>query len=566
MTAIRIVDGAIMRIFARAGRSLQARLNHLTNRMREIWHRRAFRMALDNTGDSTSDQWIVFSYYHNSIYTCLAFSQIAAALVRRGWHAKFLFQGKWFGHTARSGHIDGCLHSPQGARGTDYYHAESDLPTPKLDWQIDFDRQEVIAGGVNYYDIVLGTIGHKFKIYEVDFDNPEIRAEAVRFLRTIEVMLGVARELEAAANAGKRVVIVTNRTYFGPNAVLFEYFTTPDRLGKVELYLCGTTYTLYYTRESRPDMLMTRVTGPEIYDQLCIPQAAFERWYGALTETDFKAIRGHIMPVIESKWWREMFRNIPGEDEIDRRIAAARTAGRPVYCLFAHVLYEHPIRDRTTCFDDLIDWIGRTVDAFGNIEGLLLLKPHGMEAAAGDLNTYQPTQKLADVFARLKESENVILLPPEKFLANEVCELIDAALIWRSTAWLEMTIFGVPAIYCGPCDYFYKPMGLRAPETITEYVERLIALPNQKPDAALRRRAIALLYYINRVRVVPISDVARLPKWLGGGNQVLGMKTVLNAKWGYCGSAQPFVETIVNRADDAHGRYAAELRGTTTVP
>jgi hypothetical protein len=280
----------------------------------------------------------------------------------------------------------------------------------------------------------------------------------------------------------------------------------------IDCYLIGPSFSWFVSGTLAATTAMLMGNNPLSHPYYAAA-AEFEPWYGTLDDEAHDRIASFTDRILMSTRLRDRFGQA-SDNSIAGRIAEARRMGRPVYCLYAHLFYDRPIQDRTELFDGMLDWIAQTVEMFRSIDALLLLKPHVVERAIP--NAKLPRQRLADFVATLSPPDNVIVLPVDQFMTNEIVHSVDAVIVWRSTAYLEMTIFGVPAVFCGPASPYAEPMKLDAPKSLENYRARVLAAPSCKPDLDRIRRARAILYFLNAVKTVPL-DVARpLPTWLFG--------------------------------------------------
>jgi len=181
--------------------------------------------------------------------------------------------------------------------------------------------------------------------------------------------------------------------------------------------------------------------------------------------------------------------------------------------LFAHLIYDRPYDDRGYAFQNMIDWIEQTIELFRARGDLLLIKPHPSERRLGEAKT--KAASIRDCLAHVDLPGNVEILPPTAYNIPQISEKMDCGIIWRSTAFLELTVLGVPALVCAANGPYFDALGLRAPESLEEYQSALDALLTQPVPDELQLRAAAVIYFLHRQCTIPVPVLARYPRLFG---------------------------------------------------
>jgi hypothetical protein len=488
----------------------------------------------------------------------LTLAFVARSLMRRGWHCKPLFFGlSHFNHLSVP--ADGIGFALNTTARNDPVSLRQEAKAP-LEWIVDYKAGRVSACGINFFDTIDATLANFRKVYSVDFSDPEVMVEAERLRQSIDAVLQVARRIEGEARRGRKISLALMETHVVPNAIFANYFEQRERLGLVDLYLVGPSFSWYMTGSLAATTAMLMRHNPLNHPYYARADE-FGAWYQNLSQDEHRSIEALTDRIVRSTRVRSRMGH--GVDEgVDKKIAAARAAGKPVYCLYAHLFYDRPILDRTPLFPTMLSWVEQTIDVFRGLDALLLLKPHVVELALPSHKL--PNQRLADFVEQLGAPDNVAVLPANHFLTSELPDLIDAAIVWRSTAFLEMTIFGVPVVFSGPTAPYVEPFDLSSPKSLDEYRERLVRAPQQAVDPERVQRARAILYFLNVVKTVPLEIAQPLPAWLFGEAISVSPKRLLQAALSTDEIAAPFARAIMERRPSAYNSNT-DVAGASTA-
>lgn len=521
-------------------------LRSVALQIRNRYHQIVFRLLLGRNPAPASEQWLLIGNSMPSVAPNLTLAAIARALMKRGWHCKPLFVGlSHFNHLQVPEDGIGFALETTGRNNPVVLRSAND---ETLDWSVDYENGQVTACGLNFFDIIDATLSNFRKVYAVDFSSADVRTEAEALRASIDAVLKVARRIEQKARGGRRITLALMETHVVPNAILARYFEHGDRRHLVDTYLVGPSFSWYMNGSLAATTAMMMRHNPLNHPYYARADE-FEHWYRRLGENDHKQIESLTNRIVGSK--RVMARMGRATNAaIEEAIAAARAARRPIYCLYSHLFYDRPIVDRTDLFPTMLDWISTTVEMFRGMDALLLLKPHVVELA---LPTHKmPNQRLADFVEMLTPAPNVMVMPPNQFLTNELPDVVDAVIVWRSTALLEMTVFGVPAVFCGPVAPYVEPLGLRSPPSLESYREWLLEAPRRVVDLEQIRRARAILYFLNVVKTVPLEIAVPLPTWLFGESITISPVRLLHSLLTRREMAGSFAKAVLERQPSAY--------------
>jgi hypothetical protein len=175
--------------------------------------------------------------------------------------------------------------------------------------------------------------------------------------------------------------------------------------------------------------------------------------------------------------------------------------------------------DGGPCHHSMRDWINHTIECVSGSNTLLLIKPHPHEKRE-EIASFM-NQTFRDLIT-CALPENVIYLDHDWFEMTALMEFVDLALIYNSTAAIEMASMYIPTVVCShfaPIDY---PVGHTVPKDREDY-RRLIQF--ERPivlDKAVQKRAatwlnimrtgnIAIPYRFHTRQIT--NKVAYPPKW-----------------------------------------------------
>lgn len=492
------------RLASRARASIAARLENQFSAFRKRWHRLALPLLLPENPPAQSQKWAVFAFNTVSPARIASVTMMMRGLMRRGWHVKYVYAGHGFDEL-----FDPDREISGGLQALQWHFSRlvSASPSP-AEWTLDLKNGHAIAAGYDYFKLFENTLSAYARRYQLSLDDPD-HAELVNsIIETAKAALEIALRIETAALSGKRVVLITEEAHAVGNGTLHEFFTHPSRKDLIDIYLQQEAYSNYvngvlYDR----NILLTKSDIPDAYTAYYVTRNEFLPWYKQLSEASHASIASLVEPLLQPSYSRAPRAFHPKERSL-KKIEATRNKGRPVYCLFAHVLFDRAKFDAAGPFDNMVDWVRKTIEIFRDIDGLLLLKPHPWEL--GSLQ-FKPKEQLVDIVRDSSIPDNVVLLEPDEFDSRQLMQLIDGAILWQSTALLEMTIAGTPCAYCGPPCYYTEPLELSAPKTMRSYADILQHLPERLVTDNEKRRAMAVLYLLNIARVVPVDLIRHIP-------------------------------------------------------
>ena len=128
------------------------------------------------------------------------------------------------------------------------------------------------------------------------------------------------------------------------------------------------------------------------------------------------------------------------------------------------------------------------------------------------IQNQKPQQTLINFLKSKTMSENIIILEPDLFLSSEITKIIDASIIWRSTAFVENIALKIPSIFCGPHSAYTNVLETKNFKNINEFKKELFNIVNNKITDAESIQAKALLYYLNVIAVHEVDIQSSMGK------------------------------------------------------
>lgn len=491
--------------------------------------RKAVPLLVPKEAPPPSDRVAVFFINDNNLTKHVSALCMARNLIAEGWDCRFVFESYYYSW-------------PEGASGDElsnvlavanrHYCRLKRSPAAAGIWTEDFAARRLEYHGLNLFELVDATIANRLRQYSVDLGEPAHAEELARLKASIEAVISVGERVRSLAESGKQVAVILCDALTVPNgAVNFLFHEKSHPL--IRTYCLTEANSGYYDGKfAIPEAMLGLMRRSNVFEAYHAYPEDFLPWYQTMTEEMHAQAAQRVEAIIERLSPPDA-QTLP--PDILQKVEAARAAGKPVYCLFGHLSYDRPLFDNGPIFSDMADWVRQTVEAFRGMDALLLCKPHFVEAVIANQNKAAKTT-LADIVAAADPPDNVIVLPATRFGLRSLADKIDAGIVWRSTAYLELGLIGKPAIFCGSMSFYYDILKPEGPSSFEDYQARLARLPSQVPDPEFRRLGAALIYYLNTACVVPTALLVTAPR-LFGDNVVISPRrllSVLKGKARYC--------------------------------
>ncbi|MBA2112900.1 hypothetical protein [Bremerella alba] len=240
------------------------------------------------------------------------------------------------------------------------------------------------------------------------------------------------------------------------------------------------------------------------------------------------------------------------KDSIDSPDAIRQELGLrsdlPVVSLFTNVLWDAQLYYQYNAFDNMLDWLNRTITYFGergDVQLVIRIHPAEANGGRGSLPTNQPI--LAEIEREFSQlPANVKIIPPEsKMNSYTLAEMSSAALIYGARMGVEIAMLGVPLIVAG--ETFNRGKGyshdVESAEEYFELLDRVTELPSRVPDSIGLATKYAYHYFFKLMMDFPLYGVSDEFQVSGAR---LAFKTLDELKVGKCAS----LDTICNGISD----------------
>lgn len=460
--------------------------------------------------DSNHDDIVFFSTRNHPHYDYL-YPLMAYRLCEEQVPTYFLFHHHLISRTFPDFKVNRVqLSNALRVQDSPHLYRSGQVGYPRYDWEYDFDEGRITASGLenfNLYPVFLATLRKQYKCYDIDFTDGEVGMRVQKGLFTCDEVLRYCQLLSAfAVKHDVDVTVVGWESNYLPNGI-FKVFCGSDqnvdqRLNYVTL---GTQYAHYFgNTDDFPYYI-----GANNYDGGLFQKSGS---YVDEFEEYFQEVRSssELRDTIETEMRDDLRNKILGSPEnavnIDEessrklkdKITRARREGHSVFTLFSHEFYDVPILDRGEAFEDMTDWIDRTLELFRDRDDLLILKPHPGEENRVNASL-RPEMTLADYVDGKTSTENIVLLGPNDLDSIAVYQEIDCGLVWRSSVGIEMTLLGIPTI-AGGNPYWLKYFSVPKPSDLPEYENLLDRVQEIEVDSETQTRAAVLLHFLKHYR------------------------------------------------------------------
>lgn len=184
---------------------------------------------------------------------------------------------------------------------------------------------------------------------------------------------------------------------------------------------------------------------------------------------------------------------------------------KPAIGLLTNVIWDAQLIYKDNAFSGMLDWLLKSVDYFSRRPELqLLIRIHPAEKKCW-LNSRQlALDEIGKVFPSL--SSNIIIIPAESPINTyEAMNFCDSAIIYATTAGLELSCMGIPVIVAGEGWIRNKGFSFDI-STEEDYFKLLDTLPFSKPlSAHQKKKAKAYAFHFFFRKSIPLNMLSPLP-------------------------------------------------------
>jgi hypothetical protein len=223
-----------------------------------------------------------------------------------------------------------------------------------------------------------------------------------------------------------------------------------------------------------------------------------------------------VVGYLKSRWngsndWIS-YNRVP-QDEIDGIMRELGSdPNKPSVALLTNVMWDARIHYRSVVFDDMLDWVLKTIAYFARRPDLqLFVRAHPAEVKS----TIPSHQPIVDEIARAypKLPPNVFVIPPGSPISTYAVAMhSNVALIHGTKMGVELAAMGLPVIVAG--EAWVRNKGITEDMTSEEeYFRALDQLPRAErlsPEVVARARKFAFHFFFRRM--IPIGFAEAPPK------------------------------------------------------
>lgn len=360
-----------------------------------------------------------------------------------------------------------------------FLYRSGQIGYPYYDWNVDFDNREITVKGlddVNFYYVFLATLRNQRRKYNIDFSDPENVMAVQRGLLTADEHVRFCELLvQEARKYNLKITVAGWENEYLPNGIFWMVANSKLAGDHFEYMNLGTLYGHYYGIGFGENIGATNMTRRDVFFPFAGFKEEFEEYRTSIVEDDER--RQEVERQVETDLKQNILLNpsrekameLEEQEELKETIDDYQDRGQNVFTLFGHKFYDVGLYDSAPVFDDMCDWIDRTIEIFKDRDDLLILKPHPAEDCENVDHKRAPEELLSEYVAdKISGEENILLLEPRAIGSIALYGEIDCGLIWRSSVGLEMSVFGLNVIIGGVPRY-KEYVDLPYPETMDEY-------------------------------------------------------------------------------------------------
>lgn len=482
-------------------------LIHYLLELRDFYHKLVltFLWNLKNP-TKVSKNWIFISNSTSNIDINAGKMMIVYLLMKFGWHAELMFPRlrnySLFNHKSLLRNFN--------VKSRFYCQNVGEKKIKYEDLEIDIISKKIIFKEINYFYLIDSFFSAKFREYKVNYNDEIIKKELNLAIDSLTSTLEICQLIESFINI-KKITLILSDTVVIPNGIFILYFDKYFSQNKINIFAFGYSYRTYHNKGNiYGNTYMLNKCNNKYLHYYYANKSEFESWYKNINSKKLVEINKFCSEIFLSNHNKKFFKK---DNTNSSLINIAKKNNIPIYCLFGHLSFDRQVYDYTECFEDMLHWIKITIEIFSKNGHMLLIKPHIMEELL--INSKKPNKQLSDLVDVNSLPKNIIMLKPNEYLAHEIFEIIDASIIWSSTAYLESVYFDKPAIYCGSFSNYSDVLIEKKITNIETYENMLSELPNIKNEKTYKEKTMSIVYYLNKVCVHKIDIFSELPSYFG---------------------------------------------------
>ncbi|MEO9527909.1 hypothetical protein [Roseibium sp.] len=359
------------------------------------------------------------------------------------------------------------------------------------DWHIDFDRQEAIVDGTNYWQGICEHVRISLRRYHLDFGSRKISDHFLYRLRQMDVALSSITRLFESLDRGRPIKIIANNTHIGPGFLVAKYVEDLPTGWDVNVINFKNGYeTLYAKNDQRiaSSLSVENLTRLEIpYARMGSPDG-YGKWL-ASRKKDWLKANNKVLKLRQSN------KALTGaQQDYLQDLREFREQGGRVYCLLGKVIFDLVEPTKGVAHDSMKDWLNHTITSLAKRSDIrLVIKPHPHELS--NAIALFPAEDLSDLIEVPVDHADV--LEPGFLSLDSLSPFIDLGIMWSGTSVAELASVGIPTVALSSVADRITPFLYHKPDSREAYVDFLFNFDPQAVDREeLKRRGIAYTLYL----------------------------------------------------------------------
>jgi hypothetical protein len=169
---------------------------------------------------------------------------------------------------------------------------------------------------------------------------------------------------------------------------------------------------------------------------------------------------------------------------------------KKIYAMFPNVPWDAALLNADVAFDNVYEWVSKTIEIFkGHPELLLLIKIHPSETKVME-SKKTVEDYIKEEFRDLPE--NIQIIPPDTDISPySILPLIDYGIAYNGTIGLEMALRNIPVIVAGKAHYGNKGF-THDVKSREKYGNNLFGLNNKLEDKKKKAEIYAYFHFIKK--------------------------------------------------------------------
>lgn len=363
------------------------------------------------------------------------------------------------------------------------------------EWRVDWEKREVVAGKINFYQGFYERLSTWCRRYHVDINMPIVNKEFRLSLARADTCLTICQDIYTEiVQRGIPVALISGNSHVTPFSIFRDFARSKDH-PLLNFVNCNVAYESYFSNLGSKFANTMCVTDMTLYPNIRAPFMArkdrFNRWYEKNKDDTIYLEKSRALINVN----RVGSTTNTKEQEIIGQLEAYKKAGKKIICAFGKVPVDLNVPyDGGPAHTDMADWLNHTVQICGNTSDIILLvKPHPHELRPEiALDLVESFHDLITVPVK----DNVFLLGHRDINGHALAPYLDLALLYNGSSGLELTAQGIPVMmtaYFGRYDY---PVELNYPIDRGQYEDFILSLQYPVPDEELRKKAAFLMCYL----------------------------------------------------------------------